>query len=204
LKTVTGSYSDLFRVKGSKFIGFLFPCSSAGQFDEVLKDVVSAHPTATHHCYARRIGLEPIKEFAQDDGEPPGTAGQPILNQLKSAGLVNSGLIVVRYYGGTNLGKGGLIDAYGHTADLCIAKAPLKTVRATKLYKVQYTYNQQNLIEKWKNDYQLIEKEAEYLEKVTLTLACPVESSSNFLNSLQNSSHLITFFEELGNGFELR
>jgi uncharacterized YigZ family protein len=191
-------------VKGSKFIGFLFPCSSAGQFDEVLKDVVSAHPTATHHCYAWRIGLEPIEEFAQDDGEPPGTAGQPILNQLKSAGLSNSGLIVVRYYGGTNLGKGGLIDAYGHTADLCIAKASLKTVRATKLYKVQYTYNQQNLIEKWKNDYQLIEKEAEYLEKVTLILACPVETSSNFLNSLQNSLHLITFFEELGNGFELR
>jgi putative IMPACT (imprinted ancient) family translation regulator len=144
------------------------------------------------------------EEFAQDDGEPPGTAGQPILNQLKSAGLSNSGLIVVRYYGGTNLGKGGLIDAYGHTAGLCITKAPLKTVRATKLYKVQYTYNQQNLIEKWKNDYQLIEKEAEYLEKVTLILACPVEPSSNFLNSLQNSSHLITFFEELGNGFELR
>ncbi len=204
LKTVTAIYSDSFRVKGSKFIGSLFPATSASQFDDVLNDVVSAHPTATHHCYAWRIGLDSIEEFAQDDGEPPGTAGQPILNQLKSAGLVNSGLIVVRYYGGTNLGKGGLIDAYGHTAELCIANASLKTVIATQLYKVRYTYNQQNLIEKWKNQYQLIEKESEYLENVTLILACPTETSANFLNDLQNSNHLITFFEELGNGFELR
>lgn len=203
MKAVTDTYNRTYRVRGSKFIGFLFPAVTTDSFENQLTDVVRLYPTATHHCYAWRIGIVNTEDFTQDDGEPSGTAGLPILNKLKSAELVNSGLIVARYFGGTKLGKSGLTEAYGYTAELCIDDADLKSILQTRIFRIRYSYDKQNLIDIWKNNYKLIEKEADYMEEVTITFACPIEFSKDFLHDLQNSKHLLTFFNELGNGFEL-
>src|SRR5699024_755346 len=97
---------------------------------------------ATHHCYGWRISPNNIEEFAQDDGEPGGTAGLPILNQLKSFNVVNGACVVVRYFGGTKLGKAGLIQAYGHTAELCLKQAELSNLVATQNFRIIYPYQE--------------------------------------------------------------
>jgi uncharacterized YigZ family protein len=150
LKTVKKSYQETFREKGSKFIGYLFSVSSKEEFEKQLKEIVSEYPDATHHCYAWRINPNKIKEFAQDDGEPSGTAGLPILNRLKSFEIVNCGCVVVRYYGGTNLGRSGLIQAYGQTAELCLQKASLQTLIPTQNFEIIFPYAQQTHIDQLK------------------------------------------------------
>jgi len=165
--------------------------------------VKSSHPSATHHCYAWRMGLVRHMESFQDDGEPSGTAGQPILNQMRSFNLINAGVIVVRYYGGTKLGKTGLIEAYGYSTELVIKSSRLKTLYPTDIFEIRYSYEYQNLIEIWKNRYNLIEKNAEYLEDVTVTFACPSGNSDSFRRQMHQNAHILTSFEESGPSFEL-
>ena len=166
--------TNSFREKGSKFIGYLFPAETREDFQSRLDEIKSKYPDATHHCYAWRINPANLEEFAQDDGEPGGTAGIPILNQLKSHEAVNAGIVVVRYYGGTNLGKSGLIQAYGRAAELCLKKTKLHPIRLVWLIEVTYPYSEQNSIEKLMHRFDLMEKDSTYAEKVSLTLACPV------------------------------
>jgi uncharacterized YigZ family protein len=99
-----------YRVKGSRFYGYVFPIESEIQFREVLSNYRQKYHDATHHCWAYRYcNTKDIVEYYSDDGEPSGTAGLPITNVLKSVGLTQIGAVVIRYYGGTNLGKSGLI-----------------------------------------------------------------------------------------------
>ena len=201
LRTVTTKIRSSFREKGSKFIGYLFPASSVDEFDKMLRQIKSEYPDATHHCYAWRINPNKIEEFAQDDGEPSGTAGLPILNQLKSFEVVNCGCVVVRYYGGTNLGKSGLIQAYGDAAKLCLEDASLATLIPTQNFRIQYPYSQQNQIDQLKNQFDLKEIEAEYLEQITLQIACRSEQATDFLHALERIQHNGIEIEELSAGF---
>ncbi|MDZ7682242.1 MAG: YigZ family protein [Fodinibius sp.] len=173
MKTVTETISSKFRDKGSKFMGYLFSSASVKEFDEELNNLKLISSDASHHCYAWRLNPNKIEEFAQDDGEPSGTAGLPILNKLKSFDAVNCGCVVVRYYGGTNLGKSGLIKAYGHTAQLCLDSANMGTLVPTQNFRIQYSYDQQAVIDRLKNQFDLKEIKAEYLEKITLTIRVP-------------------------------
>lgn len=115
-----------YREKGSKFFGFAFPIQSEDEFKEQLQEIKSNHPKASHWCTAFAIG--PEQEFirSNDDGEPSGSAGLPILNAIKSSKLSDIGVVVVRYYGGTNLGVSGLIHAYGASASEAIENAATK------------------------------------------------------------------------------
>lgn len=117
--------------------------------------------------------------------------------------MVNATLIVVRYFGGTKLGKSGLIDAYSHTAELCIQSATLFKLIPTKLFNIVYDYDYQNLIEKWKGGYNLIEKRADYTEKVSLTVACSIENAESFHRELQDSEHLLIHTESLDSSYEI-
>ncbi|WP_440999108.1 IMPACT family protein [Fodinibius sp. SL11] len=201
LKTVQQTFSASFREKGSKFIGYLVPTSSKEHFEHQLDDIKSKYPDATHHCYAWRINPNKIEEFSQDDGEPSGTAGKPILNKLKSYEVVNCGCIVVRYYGGTNLGTSGLIQAYGRSAELCLDKANLSTLIPTQNVEITYPYNQQKEIDQLKNRFDLKELDAEYLEKVTLEMACRSNQTDRFLEALEKLEHSGVTAEPLGNGY---
>ncbi len=102
----------LYKEKGSKFIGFAQKCSSEAEVKAVLADLHSLHPQATHICYAYKVGVNRVSFRANDDGEPNNSAGTPILGQINSFGLTNVLVAVIRYYGGTKLGVGGLITAY--------------------------------------------------------------------------------------------
>ena len=105
---IQGDYRD----RGSKFLAFAYPVASIEEIKKALENLKKEHPKATHHCYAYRLGTNGLIFRANDDGEPAGSAGKPILNQLDSSGVTNILVVVVRYFGGTLLGVPGLINAY--------------------------------------------------------------------------------------------
>lgn len=111
-KSLAKQSEFLYKEKGSKFIGFAQKCSSEAEIKAVLTELHARHPQATHICYAYKIGVNRVSFRANDDGEPSNSAGAPILGQINSSGLTNVLVAVVRYYGGTKLGVGGLITAY--------------------------------------------------------------------------------------------
>ena len=110
--TLAGPASGMFKVKGSKHFGFVFPITHASEVDLHLKAIRKKYHDARHHAYAYRIGIDGSNWRASDDGEPSNSAGPPILGAFKSREITNSLGIVVRYFGGTKLGVGGLIEAY--------------------------------------------------------------------------------------------
>lgn len=201
LKTTSSKPTVSYRDKGSKFIGYLFPARSVEVFQGQLDQIKAKYPDATHHCYAYRIDPTNVQEFAQDDGEPSGTAGLPILNQLKSFEIVNAGLVVVRYYGGTKLGKSGLIEAYGYTAKRCLEQGRLKKIIPTVNFDITYPYNRQNEIDKLKATFNLMELDASYLADVTLTLACPLSNAKQLVDQLGKLEYLSIQYDKLGNSF---
>lgn len=123
-KTIEGATTGEFKDRGSKFFGYAYPVSSAQQVKEHLQSLKKEHPKAVHFCYAYRLGTDGLQFRANDDGEPSGSAGKPILGQIDSAGFTNVLVVVVRYFGGTLLGVPGLINAYKTTT----ADALQKTV----------------------------------------------------------------------------
>lgn len=133
---VTGEYKD----RGSKFIAYAFPVETEAQWQEHLEHVRKLHPKARHHCFAFRLGTDGNQYRANDDGEPAGSAGRPILGQIDSFGLTNLVVIVVRYFGGTLLGVPGLIAAYKGSAHDALQQAEIveKTIR--EFYRIRFEY----------------------------------------------------------------
>lgn len=201
--TITSTYTGEFRDKGSKFLGYLYPVADTTAVDSVLENIKSEHPKATHHCYAYKIDPYSNTEFAQDDGEPSGTAGAPILNAIRSADLVNCLLVVVRYYGGTKLGKAGLINAYGECARQTISSAVLKRVQKISRYRITYDYPQQSLIEQLKNEFQLVELESNYTEVIEIEFGCALSLSDRFEKTLTASEHLLNTVTKLKNLYHI-
>ena len=116
-------------IKKSRFIGDGAPITSLGEATAFVEKVRARYPDAGHHCYAWRLNAGDDGFRVNDDGEPGGTGGQPILNHIDGANLRGVVIVVTRYFGGTKLGKGGLIRAYGGTAGDVIRNAEIKLSR---------------------------------------------------------------------------
>ena len=198
MDTVTSTFRSDYRIKSSKFIGYMAPCPHTEELNNVINTIKDEHPTATHHCYAYRINPEQPHEFSTDDGEPSGTAGTPILNLLRSRNLINIVCVVVRYYGGTKLGKSGLIRAYTHAAGLAAEASRTKKIVPVANYRLVYDYEHQSVINSLKHMFDFIELESTYLEKVSLTFAVPKNQSHSLEKQLAASVHLFEKFEKLG------
>src|SRR5688572_2728376 len=105
-----------YKDRSSRFLAYAYPLSNAEAFKKQMKSIRAEHPKAAHHCFAYRLGTDGNQFRVGDDGEPSGTAGKPILGQLDSRKLINTLVVVVRYFGGTLLGVPGLILAYKTSA----------------------------------------------------------------------------------------
>lgn len=136
----------LLKEKGSKFIGFAFPVENEKEVKEALGKVKEEHPKATHHCYAFRLGITGENYRANDDGEPSGSAGLPIYNQLLANNVTQILVIVVRYYGGTKLGVSGLVKAYKESAKLTLEASEIITKELQSEIEIRFDFSQQNVI----------------------------------------------------------
>ncbi len=133
-----------FKDRGSKFIAYAYAVNDVGAFRQRLNELKKEHPKATHHCFAYRIGMDGNNFRVSDDGEPSGTAGRPILGQIDSKGVINTAVIVVRYFGGTLLGVPGLINAYKSAAALALQLTPVIQQAVEKEFLLEFDYTQLN------------------------------------------------------------
>lgn len=123
--TISAPQQGLYKEKGSKFLAFAFPVESIDEVSTLLAEHRKEYYDARHVCYAYMLGADRLLFRANDDGEPSGTAGRPILGQINSFNLTNILIIVVRYFGGILLGTGGLIQAYKQAAADAITNADI-------------------------------------------------------------------------------
>lgn len=139
-QTISGPASGEFRDRGSKFIAYAYPAYNEEEWKAALEEVRKLHPKARHHCYAYRLGLDQNNFRANDDGEPSGTAGRPILGQIDSFGLTYVIVVVIRYFGGTLLGTSGLINAYRESTALALQEADIVNRTVEEIYRLSFDY----------------------------------------------------------------
>lgn len=133
-----------FKDRGSRFIAYAFPISNTDDVKKNLAALKKEHPKAVHHTFAYRIGLDGNQFRSNDDGEPSGTAGKPILGQIDSKQVTNTCIVVVRYFGGTLLGVPGLINAYKTAASLVLQVVPVVQKPIMSRFSIQFDYTQMN------------------------------------------------------------
>ena len=139
-KTAVAEFKD----RGSRFIAYVYPLKDAEDFKKILQGLKKEHPKAVHHCFAYRIGYDGNNFRVNDDGEPSGSAGKPILNAIDSKQLTNVLIIVVRYFGGTLLGVPGLINAYKSAAAMALQLVPFIQYPIEINYQLQFDYTMMN------------------------------------------------------------
>lgn len=168
--TITTNSIAEFKDRGSSFIAYGFPISSAADFKQYLEKIKKEHPKATHHCFAYRLGVAGNTFRFGDDGEPTGTAGKPILGRIDSKKLTNILIIVVRYFGGTLLGVPGLITAYKTAASLVLQTTPAVQRAIEVRYRLQYDYTVMNDVMHIVKQYNasIIEKEMNLFCTITI------------------------------------
>ncbi len=142
--TIEATYEGIFRDKGSKFIAYVYPFEDEIKLKDVIAQLKVLHPKARHHCYAYRLTPDRSIFRVNDDGEPSGTAGRPILNVLLSLDLTNVLVVVVRYFGGTLLGVPGLINAYKSATQIALESAKVIEKTTDDIYELRFQYLQMN------------------------------------------------------------
>ena len=148
-KTITKpSEETLFKDRNSKFFGYAFPVFSEEDIKERLEELRKQHHTARHHCYAWQLGTENIRFRANDDGEPSNSAGQPIYGQIQAFDVTNILIVSVRYFGGTKLGVGGLINAYRNSAQLALEASEIVEKTIDVHYKLKFGYDMMNKVQR--------------------------------------------------------
>ena len=160
-----------FKDRGSRFLAYAFPISSADDFKKRLKELKEEHSKAVHHCFAYRIGTDGNSFRSSDDGEPSGSAGKPILGQIDSKELTNTAIVVVRYFGGTLLGVPGLINAYKTSASFALQLNPIIKKAVLINYRLQFDYTILNDV------MRIIKKNDCVILKQELQLFCLIETS---------------------------
>jgi uncharacterized YigZ family protein len=142
--TIEKPSEGIFRDRGSKFMGFAYPINSENDIKAIVTALKNEHPKANHHCWAVRLGPDRSVFRFNDDGEPSGTAGRPILNTLLSRNLTNILVVVVRYFGGTLLGVPGLINAYKAATEETLNAATIVEKILKDIYELTFDYQQMN------------------------------------------------------------
>lgn len=146
--TIEKAAEGTFRDKGSRFIGYAYPIDAEAEIKDILGDLRASHPKARHFCWAYRLGPDKNVYRLNDDGEPGGSAGRPILNTILSAGLTNIFVVVVRYFGGTLLGVPGLINAYKTATTEALNNSITVERTINDVYQLSFSYNSTNSVMK--------------------------------------------------------
>lgn len=179
LRTVAGAVTtEPVRVKGSRFIADLAPVPDEDAALGFLAGIRARHPDASHHCWAFRLASERAR--SDDDGEPGGTAGPPILRHIEGADLSNVVCVVTRWFGGTKLGTGGLVRAYGDAAAAAIEGARIVVRPVLVRFRVDHDYDLTAPVAGVLAAHEATTTAAEYAVTVTLEVAVPVADAAPF------------------------
>ena len=146
-KTITKASEEvLYKEKGSKFFGYAFPVTSEEEIKEHIDSLKKQHYNARHWCYAWQLGKGYENYRANDDGEPSNSAGMPIYGQLQSFDVTNILVVTVRYFGGTKLGVGGLVQAYKTTAQWALEASKIVELTIDETYILKFEYPEMNTV----------------------------------------------------------
>ncbi len=187
-KTIEGESQGVYKEKGSKFIARAYHVENEETIKEVLLTLRKEFYDARHHCYAWRINVRDEKTRSNDDGEPTGSAGKPILNQLFSFQLYDVLVVVIRYFGGTKLGVSGLINAYKTSTREALENAKIIDKEICDLYRVDFEYPLMNSVMRIIKEDNLVITRQHFDNQCTINLAMrlsTINKSTNRLNKIQ-------------------
>jgi uncharacterized YigZ family protein len=184
MQTIKEHFHATLEVKQSKFIAHLTPYND---YDDLLQQLKKQHPKARHFVTAYRYlnEYEQIVEHSSDDGEPKGTSGKPSLIVLQGHELIDSAVIVVRYFGGTKLGTGGLVRAYSDAVNLVVSEADLIKYQKEVYETIEVDYSSTRLIDYELDKYNIDVIDRVFDAKVIYKVKAPKESMQQFLNSIK-------------------
>ena len=184
--TIEKSSVAEFKDRGSKFLAYAYPIQTIDDFKKHLKALKEEHPKAVHHCFAYRLGTDSNNFRANDDGEPSGSAGKPILGQIDSKQLTNVAVIVVRYFGGTLLGVPGLINAYKTSTSMALQLTPIVQKPVLAIYELEFDYTMMNDVMVIVKRFHCLVMQNEMQLFCQLQLGVPKSEEQSFLEKLKD------------------
>ncbi len=189
IRTIAGALRhEIPKIKGSRFIASIAPVSSPEAASVFLESLREEFRDATHNCYAWRVGSDENAFRAGDDGEPSGTAGRPILQQIDGRRLTDVAVVVTRYYGGTKLGTGGLVRAYGEAASAALDLAEVVEEALTRSLQLRYGYELTGAVRGVLTRFGVEPSSSDFGAEVAATVAVPVESVEELESALRDAT----------------
>ncbi|MBR3481761.1 MAG: YigZ family protein [Neisseriaceae bacterium] len=190
-RTISQAATAEFKDKNSRFLAFAYPILTADDFKPHLDALKKEHFKARHHCFAYRLGYDGTNFRANDDGEPSGSAGRPILGQIDSFEITDTAVIVVRYFGGTLLGVPGLIHAYKTATQMALQNAEIITKNIEKTVQIQCDYATLNSVLRIAKQFQANIVKQDLQIDCHLTLRVPVSSYSIFEQAIGQERNIV-------------
>ena len=191
MKYIKEEFQNTFEEKKSKFIAYFMPYS---KFNEVMKRLKDSHPKARHFVYAYRYlnEFDQIVENCSDDGEPKGTSGKPSLAVLNGAGVINSAVIIVRYFGGVKLGTGGLVRAYGSSVNKVMNESEFFEYKKLMIAKLKCEYNELSKLEYLLKQEDISVKSKEFLNDIEISIELTEEELFQLNTKIPRSIEVIS------------
>jgi uncharacterized YigZ family protein len=193
-KTIKSPSEGLFKDKGSKFLAFAYLFEDENDLKKYLEPLRKEHFKAVHFCYAYRIGIDHNNFRINDDGEPSGSAGRPILNVLLSKDITNVLVVVVRYWGGTLLGVPGLINAYKSATEEALAEAEIIEKTVNEIYQISFAYVQMNDVMKVVKDFDLKIRNQQFDNQCIIEIEFRKNMTLQVLNRLEKIDEISVEF----------
>ena len=198
-QTIAAGAEAALKIKGSRFLAYAAPAADKEAAEAFLAGLRKRWFDATHHCYAWSLGSGAVQiSRSSDDGEPAGTAGKPILAVLQGRELTQLTVVVVRYFGGTKLGTGGLVRAYSASATLVLDQCRVVKIWQTRSLDLRFGYDQLSTILKLGERHDAAIAESEYGERVWLRLVLRQGEAAAFTHAAIEMTHGQIQIEEAG------
>jgi uncharacterized YigZ family protein len=188
--TIEETYKGFLKEKASKFYAIAVPVTSEDEVKEALESIRKEFYDARHHCYAYKLGQRGETYRANDDGEPSNSAGQPILGQIDAFDLTNCLVVVVRYFGGTKLGVGGLIQAYKESAKDALEQAEIIEKTIDNNFEVFFGYNEMNLVMRILKSLPVTNVKQNFLETCTITFSIREKEAQTTIEKFSNLKNI--------------
>ena len=183
-RSIASESRGLFKDNGSRFIAHAYPVETEEEVKEIVAALKKEYYDARHHVYAYRLGYLGDKFRANDDGEPSGSSGRPVLGQIDSNGLSDILVVVVRYFGGIKLGIPGLIRAYKTATADAIANAEIVEKIASRMYRVHFGYMSMNSVMKVFKDMGLEQKNQKFDMECTMDTSVRLSQTDTFMERI--------------------